>query len=224
MLKDKGFDLPSVIFEKQTNVEPIIQKVKGKIKRSEDYIKDRSTKKAEPRKDLSSIQTTTFKRNKTELPYFKDYLTRLEHIKAAPKYMGEGVRRYKQPKRNAHKLQDHQYGGLLIDVPELMNRMKLNAYRGGRLIYQADADRSVIDLLKKRFNPKTKYSMNAVKTFNDLNTLSSMPPHKSSGKSRMVRTSVVFYQDPKQLTDRMKILIGSMAAGNNSPVLKNDVS
>ena len=138
--------------------------------------------------------------------------------------MGEGVRRYKQPKRNAYKLQDHQYGGLLIDVPELMNRMKLNAYRGGKLIYQADADRSVIDLLTKRFNPKTKYSMNAVKTFNDLNTLSNMPPHKSSGKSRMVGTSVVFYQDPKQLTDRMKILIGSMAAGSNSPVLKNDLS
>ena len=35
----------------------------------------------------------TYQRNKTEIPYFKDYLTRLEHIKPAPKYMGEGVRR-----------------------------------------------------------------------------------------------------------------------------------
>ena len=101
--------------------------------------------------------------------------------------------------------------------------MKLNAYRGGKLVYEADADRSVIDLLTKRFNPKTKYSMNAVKICNDLNMLSNMPKHRSSGKSRMVGSSVVFYQDPKQLTDRMKILIGSMAAGNNSPVLKNDL-
>ena len=137
--------------------------------------------------------------------------------------MGEGVRRYKQPKRNAHKLQDNQYGGLLIEVPELMNRMKINAYRGGKLVYEADAGKSLIDLLTKRFNPKTKYSLNAVKIFNDLNTLSNMPKHKSSRKSRMVGSSVMYYQDSNQLTDRMKILIGSMVAGNNSPVLKNDL-
>ena len=210
MLEEKGYDLPSEILKNQTNVEPIIQKVKGKIKRSEDYIKDRSTKKGEPLKKLSKIEKTTFQRNKTELLYFKDYLTRLQDIKQAPKYMGEGARqngasRYKQPKRNAYKLQDNQYGGLLIDVPELMNRMKLNAYRGGKLIYEADADRSLVDLLTKRYNPKTKYSMNAVKIFNDLNMLSNMPKHRSSGKSRMVGSSVVFYRNPKQLTDRMKI-------------------
>ena len=66
--------------------------------------------------------------------------------------------------------------------------------------------------------------MNAVKIFNDLNMLSNMPKHRSSGKSRIVGSSVVFYQDPEQLVDRMKILIGSMAAGNNSLVLKNDLS
>ena len=37
-------------------------------------------------------------------------------------------------------------------------------------LYSADADKSLINLLTKRFNPKTKYSMNAVKIFNDLNT------------------------------------------------------
>ena len=51
-------------------------------------------------------------------------LSRLEHIKAAPKYIGDGIRRYKQPKRNAYKITNNQYGGLLIDVPFLMNRMK----------------------------------------------------------------------------------------------------
>ena len=105
-----------------------------------------------------------------------------------------------------------------------MNRMKLNAFWDGKLVYEADADRSLVDLLRKRFNPKTKYSMNAVKIFHDLNMLSNMPKHRSSGKRRMVGSSVVFYQDPEQLADRMKILIGSMAAGNNSPVLRNDLS
>ena len=41
--------------------------------------------------------------------------------------------------------------------------------------------------------------MNAVKIFNDLNMLFNMPPHKSSGKWRMVGSSVMYYQDPKQL-------------------------
>ena len=51
-----------------------------------------------------------------------------------------------------------------------------------------------------------------------------MPKHKSSGKSRMIGSSVMYYQDPKQLEDRLTILVGSMNAGNNIPVLKNDLS
>lgn len=144
MLKDKGYDLPSKIFDEQLDVDATMKRVKEKIKRSEDY-----------------------ERNEKELPYFKDYLSRLEHIKAAPKYIGDGIRRHKQPKRNAHKITNNQYGGLLIDVPALMNRMKLNAYRGGKLVYQAEADRSLFNLLTKKFNPKIKYSINAVRIFND---------------------------------------------------------
>ena len=30
--------------------------------------------------------------------------------------------------------------------------------------------------------------------------------------------------DPNELAERMKILVGSMAAGNNSPVIKNDLA
>ena len=102
--------------------------------------------------------------------------------------------------------------------------MKLNVFRGGKLLYQSDADKSLINLLTKRYNPKTKYSMNAVRIFNDLNTLSNMPKHRSSGKSRMVGSSVTYYNNANELADRMKILIGSIAAGNNSPLIRNDLS
>ena len=136
---------------------------------------------------------------------------------------GKGVK-YKQPKRNAYKIQDGDYGGLVIDVPRLVNEMKLNVFRGGKLLYSADADGSLINLLTKRYNPKTKYSINAVKIFNDLNTLANMPKHRSSGKSRMVGSSVAYYNNANDLVDRMKILIGSIVAGNNSPLIKNDLS
>ena len=136
---------------------------------------------------------------------------------------GKGVK-YKQPKRNAYKIQDGGYGGLVIDLPKLFNDMKLNVFRGGKLVYQSDVDRSLVNLLTKIFNPKTKYSMNAVRIFNDLNTLSNMPKHRSSEKSRMVGSSVTHYNNANELADRMKVLIGSIAAGNNSPGIKNDLS
>ena len=129
-----------------------------------------------------------------------------------------------QPKRHAYKIQDGSYGGLVVDLPKLFNEMKLNVYRGGKLLYSADADKSLINLITKRFNPKTKYSINAVRIFNDLNTLANLPKHRSSGKTRMVGSSVTYYNDPNQLADRMKILVGSIAAGNNSPLNINDLS
>jgi len=51
-----------------------------------------------------------------------------------------------------------------------------------------------------------------------------MPQHKSSGKSKMVGSSIMYYSDPNQLADRMKVLVGSIVAGNNSKVVKNDLS
>ena len=141
------------------------------------------------------------------------------HAKTPKK--GKGL---KQPKRNAYKIQDGQYGGLAIDLPRLFNEMKLNVFRGGKLLYSADADKSLINLITKRFNPKTKYSINAVRIFNDLNTLANMPQHRSSGKTRMVGSSVTYYNDPNQLADRLKILIGGIVAGNTSPLIRNDMA
>ena len=44
--------------------------------------------------------------------------------------------------------------------------------------------------------------MNVVKPFfNDLNMVSNMPSHRSSGKSKMIGNSVMYYPDPKQLAD-----------------------
>ena len=154
------------------------------------------------------------------------YLQTIANVSDVPLYVkkGTGIRKYKQPKRNAYKISDSSYGNLSVDVPRLMNEMKLNVFRGGKIIYQADADKSLVDLLTKRFNPRKKYSLNAVKIFNDLNLLANLPRHPSSGKSKLLGSGVVYYNDPNELAERMKILVGSMAAGNNSPVIKNDLA
>ena len=154
------------------------------------------------------------------------YLETIDKTEDVPLYekKGSGIRKYKQPKRNAYKISDSSYGNLSVDVPKLKNEMKLNVFRGGKLIYHADADKSLVDLLTKRFNPRRSYSLNAVKIFNDLNLLANLPRHPSSGKSKLLGSGVVYYNNPKELAGRMKILVGSMAAGNNSPVIKNDLA
>ena len=167
------------------------------------------------------------KQRDRERPIFDNYLTTITMVQAIPQYTkkkGSGIRKYKQPKRNAYKISDSSFGNLSVDVPKLKNEMKLNVFRGGKIIYHADADKSLVDLLTKRFNPRSSYSLNAVKIFNDLNLLANLPRHPSSGKPKLLGSGVVYYNDPNELAERMKILVGSMAAGNNSPVIKNDLA
>ena len=138
---------------------------------------------------------------------------------------GEGLRKYNQPKRNAYKIQNSHYGGLLVDYPKLMNNMLIDVYKDNKLVYQDKADRSLIDLLTKRYNPKTKYSIDVVRIFNDLNLLANMPNHKSSKKSNMIGSSLfVDASDPNKLAKRLEIIVGSIRAGNNSRILKNDLN
>ena len=188
------------------------------------------------KKDPKESDFTKNEKNLKVRGILNRYLQTIEKVSDVSLYtkkgsgaQGAGIRKYKQPKRNAYKISDSSYGNLSVDVPKLRNEMKLNVFRGGeggsrKLIYHADADKSLVDLLTKRFNPRRSYSMNAVKIFNDLNLLANLPRHPSSGKSKLLGSGVVYYNDPNELAERMKILVGSMAAGNNSPVIKNDLA
>ena len=178
------------------------------------------------KKDPKESDFTKHQNNLEVRDILNRYLQTIANVSDVSLYVkkGSGIRKYKQPKRNAYKISDSSFGNLSVDVPRLMNEMRLNVFRGGKLIYHADADKSLVDLLTKRFNPRKKYSLNAVKIFNDLNLLANLPRHPSSGKSKLLGSGVVYYNDPNELAERMKIFVGSMAAGNNSPVIKNDLS
>ena len=178
------------------------------------------------KKDPKQSDFTKNESNEKVKGILNRYLKTIANVSNVSLYVkkGSGIRKYKQPKRNAYKISGSAYGNLSVDVPKLKNEMKLNVFRGGKIIYQADADKSLVDLLTKRFNPRRSYSLNAVKIFNDLNLLANLPRHPSSGKSKLLGSGVVYYNDPNELAERMKILVGSMAAGNNSPVIKNDLT
>ena len=220
LLFDKGWDLPSKIFNEGQNIDDRIKKVEARISRAEDYINKHSTKQGKPFVKLKTIQKTTYLRNKKELEYYRDYLTRLKHIKSVPMYIGEGI--YTQKKRNAYKvnMQTGGYGNIKIDLPKLFGQLKVVAFRDGKKVYDKQADFDTIDLLTKRFNSKKKYSDLSRMIFNELNTLSEIPIHRTSNKYKRLGSGVVYYNNPNDLIDRMELLGGSILAGNDS--VKNE--
>ena len=184
-------------------------------------------------------------REKVTLDKYKNFVeSLLTNVDILPKGSGAPLRaerggihkrKYKQSKRNAYKIQNSHFGGLLVDYPKLMNNMLLDVYKNDKLVYQDKADKSLIDLLTKRYNPKTKYSIDAVRIFNDLNLLTNMAKHKSSKKSNMIGSSLwplppahgaggSSLVDPNKLAKRLEIIVGSLNAGNNSRILKNDLT
>ena len=66
-----------------------------------------------------------------ELRHFKRYKDYEEQLNKDNK-TGEGIRKYKQPKRQAYKIsRDGMYGGLFINYPKLINEYKVEALKGG---------------------------------------------------------------------------------------------
>ena len=53
-----------------------------------------------------------------------------------PKKKGKGIKKYKQAPRHAYKIQNNKYGQIMVDTNKLFNNMKLEAYKGGSLVYE----------------------------------------------------------------------------------------
>ena len=64
-----------------------------------------------------------------------------------------------------NKVHKGQYGSLQIDVPTLPSEMLLKVFKNGELVYQNHADKSLVERLTKRYNPKKKYSPKAIQIF-----------------------------------------------------------
>ena len=157
---------------------------------------------------------------KKEIEAINRYNAMVKGMKADLEKVGEGIRRYNQPKRNAYKIsQRGQYGGLVIDLPKLQGHLKVVAHKNGQKVYDKQGDFDTLDLLTKRFNSRKNYSQLARSIFNDLNRLSEIPIHRTSKKYSKLGSGVVYYNNPQDLLSRLELLGGSMSAGNNS----NDV-
>ena len=157
----------------------------------------------------------------------------------SPTFTGSGVRKYKQPARNAYKIdKEGQYGGLMINVPRLLNEMVVEVVKGGNIVYEQPADKSLIDLLTKKYRSNANaYSSKAIQIFQDLTRLANMPKHRSSGKSKLLnkrldlnrskptpqRGGQIYYTSPEDLMKRFTLLTGTRVAGNTNIQLQNEM-
>ena len=149
----------------------------------------------------------------------------------SPSFTGKGAgpsRKYKQPKRNAYKMDDSgQYGDLKFNKTRLKREKVIEVVKGGKIIYEQPADRSLIDLLTKKYNPRKAYSSKAIQIFQNLTRLANMPKHRSSGKSKLLNPQSggqIYYTTPEDLMKRLTLLTGTRAAGNNNISIQNEIS
>ena len=168
--------------------------------------------------------------NQEQLDEFTDQITALQKYRNRIAIIPEGLETlgsgiYTQKKRNAYKIdQNGQYGGLIIDLPKLYGYLKVIAHKnspGGLVkVYEKQGDFDTLDLLTKRFNSKKDYSNLSKIIFDELNQLSDIPIHQTSSKYKKIGQGVIYYNNPKDLLDRMELLGGSILAGNDG--VKNE--
>ena len=111
----------------------------------------------------------------------------------------------------------------MINVPRLFEERILEAVKDGKKVYETPVDTSLINLITKRFDPKKKYTSLAQRVFNDLNLLSGIPKHISSGKSKLIGGNITLYSNPEDLIKRLRLLTGTRRAGNTNFNIRNEV-
>ena len=265
-IKTIGFPTPNDAFSR-------MRKDDLDLDRLENDVKDKIWRAGRSKGGLSKDKV----KNKDEIEdltrqinTLKKYIDRINRLAGGNEMLvtqkGNGLkggltkRKYTQKKRNAYKIERVQgaglskYGSLLINPLRLLKEMVVEATDPvtGAVVFERQGDKGIVDLLTKRFNPKTNYSQKALQIFNDLSKLANIPMHKSSGKSKLLRgeggargagpskskllrgeggargagpsKGGAIFSDVKDLTDRLVKLTGSMKAGNSSLQVRNEAT
>lgn len=137
-----------------------------------------------------------------------------------------------QKKKQAYKVKnDGSFGSVFINIPQLMGYHKLIVLdKNGNILMNNKVDKSFVELLTKRFNPKIAYTNNTIKYFNKLVQLAGLPIHETSTKYKLLNNNEVqnrivrIINSPDELVQRLEILVGQKEANNDSKDVTNELS
>ena len=193
--------------------DAVIQEIKGKKISNTDKYKKSITKEE---KEKLEKEREKLEKKTDAIKKYKKVTSELKTGMAMTK-KGRGTHFPSNPFASGFKRDGIPFGNLKIDVPQLLGHLKLIAYKDGKKVYDKNVDFDTVDLLTKRFNSRKKYSSLSQKVFDRLRRLNEM----SSSK---LGSSVIYYKSPRDLLDRLELLGGTIAAGNNSSKVKNEYS
>ncbi|PFX29617.1 Pulmonary surfactant-associated protein D [Stylophora pistillata] len=215
-IKKIGYPTPKVAFkqilEEEFDHEGLLLDVLDKISRANHTKAGLSKNKEKNRDQIEDIvrQVNTLKK----------YADRINLLAGGDKILvtqGQGLkgrkRKYTQKKRNAYKVDSNgYYGRLRLNIPRLINEMFVEAAdpSTGSVVFERQGDKGIVDLLRKRNNPKANYSNKSKEIFKSVTKLAGLPLHKSSGKAKM--TGGLIFTDFKELKDKLKMLTAAREA------------
>ena len=148
------------------------------------------------------------------LDIIKKELSNREYIVKDDEIKGEGI---KKKKRNSYKIVNSKYNDkLLINMPKLLNEMIIEAKLSNNddILYSNRCDKSTIELLNKRYNPKRKYSQLAKNIFNDLNDLSGIVKKRNMKSKLIGKGKIILNEEDKN--KRVNLIRSSLIAGNDN--------
>ena len=199
-LEEMGFPRPSSI--KDTDkYEEIIEKVNHHNK----YVLGR-----EKRGSVSSVDKDVITE---KIQLNKDYVKRLRLLLSGQDLIvkGQGL-----------KMIGNKFGSLIINPDALASGRLYVSRKDGTVLMDEKSDRSLYDLLTKKFSKSHKYSKTAIETFKKLATLAGISLYRGrSSKSRMLG-GAIYYNDPNDLVGRLNLLVASKHAGNTG--VDNEIS
>jgi hypothetical protein len=121
------------------------------------------------------------------------------------------------------KMIGNTFGSLSINRNELASGRLRALNRDDVVVMDESSDRSLYDLLTKKFSKTRKYSKNAIETFKKLSILAGVALCNSRcSKSKMLSGGAIFYNDPNDLVNRLNLLTASKQAGNTG--VNNEIS
>ena len=113
-----------------------------------------------------------------------------------------------------------EYGNVIINPTKLKDGLLEVSNTDNEIIYQDRCDKSLYELLTKRFNPKIKYTSRTCNQFNNLNMLSKIKRSPRCKKSKLGGS--IYYTSPEDMMERLKILSGSFTAGHTNVAMHNE--